>query len=322
MMPAISIIVPVYNAQGTLCRCLDSILAQTFVDFELLIIDDGSTDGSSAICDRYAGQDNRIRVFHKPNGGVSSARNVGLYNARGKWVTFCDADDYVLPEWIENFGLDNTGEAELIQQGSLCDKTNFRRDGIPSESCGFDYVGETIGYIEALIQAKMIGYTCIKAYLLDIIKKNNLRFNENCKLREDEVFFFQYIISIKNVKSVSLRGYYYFAADWNNKYQLTALERLVWANSMYDSLIYLAKNNDDCLRISWIYNSVIDEYMKAFAEIPQMTIYNKVSKLIRVCYKGCNLFSPLKWAVANDYLRIVSLPALFIHSSLRKLFNK
>lgn len=81
--PRISIIVPVYNAEQTLRRCVDSILAQTFTDFELLLVDDGSTDGSGAICDEYAGIDGRVRVFHKPNGGVSSARNLGLDNAIG-----------------------------------------------------------------------------------------------------------------------------------------------------------------------------------------------------------------------------------------------
>lgn len=89
----ISVIVPVYNAEKYLHRCVDSILAQTFKDFELLLIDDGSTDGSGAICDEYAQKDSRVRVFHKENGGVSSARNLGLENARGEWILFVDSDD-------------------------------------------------------------------------------------------------------------------------------------------------------------------------------------------------------------------------------------
>lgn len=96
-MPKISVIVPVYNAEKYLHRCIDSILAQTFIDFELLLINDGSKDNSGKICDEYAAKDNRIRVFHKENGGVSSARNLGLDNAKGEWVTFVDSDDWIEP---------------------------------------------------------------------------------------------------------------------------------------------------------------------------------------------------------------------------------
>ena len=93
--PKISVIIPVYNAESTLRRCVDSVLAQTFPDFECLLINDGSEDKSGEICDEYAIRDSRVRVFHKGNGGVSSARNVGLDNATGEWIAFVDSDDWV-----------------------------------------------------------------------------------------------------------------------------------------------------------------------------------------------------------------------------------
>ena len=93
--PKISVIIPVYNAESTLRRCVDSVLAQTFTDFECLLINDGSKDKSGEICDEYAIRDSRVRVFHKENGGVSSARNVGLDNATGEWIAFVDSDDWV-----------------------------------------------------------------------------------------------------------------------------------------------------------------------------------------------------------------------------------
>ena len=86
MNPKISVIVPVYNVEKYLRRCIDSILVQTFTDFELLLIDDGSKDKSGEICDEYAKKDKRVRVFHKVNGGVSSARNLGLDYAKGQWI--------------------------------------------------------------------------------------------------------------------------------------------------------------------------------------------------------------------------------------------
>ena len=90
--PKVSVIVPVYKAEKYLHRCVDSILAQTFIDFELLLVDDGSPDCSGDICDQYAAADPRVRVFHKPNGGVSSARNLGIEKANGEWLMFVDAD--------------------------------------------------------------------------------------------------------------------------------------------------------------------------------------------------------------------------------------
>lgn len=103
MNPLISIIVPIYNSEKTLKKCLNSIINQTYVDWELLLINDGSKDNSGNICDEYAIIDRRIKVFYKENGGVSSARNLGLDNACGDWVTFCDSDDFVFPDWLSNY---------------------------------------------------------------------------------------------------------------------------------------------------------------------------------------------------------------------------
>ena len=93
----ISIIVPIYKAEQYIHRCVDSILAQSYTDFELLLINDGSPDGCGAICDAYAVKDSRVRVFHKENGGVSSARNFGIESAIGEWIIFIDSDDYLQP---------------------------------------------------------------------------------------------------------------------------------------------------------------------------------------------------------------------------------
>ena len=100
-MPAISVIVPVYQAEALLPQCVESVLAQTFSDWELLLIDDGSRDGSPTLCDGYAARDPRIRVFHKPNGGVSTARNLGLEQATGPYIAFLDADDAFEPAALE-----------------------------------------------------------------------------------------------------------------------------------------------------------------------------------------------------------------------------
>jgi len=94
-----SIIVPVYKVEPYLRRCIDSILAQTFLDFELILVDDGSPDNCPGICDEYAEKDSRIKVIHQTNGGLSSARNRGIAAAEGEYLLFCDSDDYVSPHW-------------------------------------------------------------------------------------------------------------------------------------------------------------------------------------------------------------------------------
>lgn len=126
MKPLISIIVPVYNVMEYLPRCVDSLRQQTYENLEILLVDDGSTDGSGALCDRLAGEDDRIRVFHKENGGSSSARNLGMMHAGGAYFGFVDSDDYVdkemyelLYEAIEKYGVRaaQIGRDEIDPQG-------------------------------------------------------------------------------------------------------------------------------------------------------------------------------------------------------------
>ena len=109
MMPEISIIIPIYNSSVFLPKCIGSVLAQTFNDYELLLIDDGSTDNSLDIIREYADKEQRIRVFHQNNAGVGSARNTGLREAKGKWVTFVDSDD-----WLERLYLESAYGFQLV----------------------------------------------------------------------------------------------------------------------------------------------------------------------------------------------------------------
>lgn len=94
----ISVIIPIYNAEKYLHRCIDSILSQSYCNLEILLIDDGSKDASGNICDQYAIKDRRVKVFHKENGGASNARNTGLDHCSGEWISFVDADDYLLSD--------------------------------------------------------------------------------------------------------------------------------------------------------------------------------------------------------------------------------
>ena len=99
--PRISVIVPVYNVEQYLPRCVESILAQTYENLEILLVDDGAKDGSGAICDAYARQDERVKVIHKENGGLSSARNAGIDASTGEYLSFVDSDDWIEPDMYE-----------------------------------------------------------------------------------------------------------------------------------------------------------------------------------------------------------------------------
>lgn len=113
--PKVSVIVPVYKAEKYLRKCVDSILAQTFRDFEVILVDDGSPDKSGEICDEYARKDPRVRVIHKENGGVSSARNKGIDEARGEYISFLDSDDY----WLEFHLTDTVALMQLFPNCGL-----------------------------------------------------------------------------------------------------------------------------------------------------------------------------------------------------------
>ena len=116
--PKISVIVPVYKAEHYLARCVDTLLAQTFDDFEVILVDDGSPDNSGAICDEYALKDKRVRVIHQPNAGVSMARQKGLDNARGEYVIHADPDDWVEPDMLkELYAKAKEEDADMV----ICD---------------------------------------------------------------------------------------------------------------------------------------------------------------------------------------------------------
>lgn len=206
----ISVIVPVYNSEQYLHRCIDSILAQTYTDFELLLIDDGSTDSSGAICDEYAAKDSRVRVFHKANGGVSSARNMGLDNAQGEWITFVDSDDWVEKEYIELF-MNNIDD--LVYQ-SFQSVFNEHIEVWDTSIKALD-INESL---TKLYEKKVLGYCWGKLYRTMYLKTNNIRFNEDIKFREDELFVLEYLSHIKHITCVDSNKYIYNRPNWE-KYE-------------------------------------------------------------------------------------------------------
>lgn len=205
----ISVIIPVFNVSNYLAECLDSVVKQTYPNLQILLVDDGSTDGSGIICDAYADRDNRIRVHHQRNQGVSIARNVALDLADGQYVSFVDADD-ILPAFAYQEMLQSISEAQLL----MC---RFER---------IDANGKTIADSEYLPQTSMKGqemlwylfdeekygyqgYLWNKLYDLSIIQKNHLRFDPEISLNEDRLFLTEYLCHCNSVSFSNVMSYQY-----------------------------------------------------------------------------------------------------------------
>lgn len=210
-IPKISVIVPVYKVEPYLRKCVDSILLQTFTDFELLLVDDGSPDDCGAICDAYADQDDRVRVFHKPNGGVSSARNLGLDNTKGEWVTFVDADDFIAPTFLDGLYMPiAAGEnIDFVQGGCV----NWKNEEVVGINQKYDYL---IGSDPAYVFEKIRGLTFSKLFLstnLENVKPRSdslkIRFDERMKIAEDMAFTIDYLLHVRRYAFVSETGYFY-----------------------------------------------------------------------------------------------------------------
>lgn len=166
MAPVISVIVPVYNAEKYLNSCIDSILSQIFSDFELLLIDDGSTDNSGAICDEYVIQDSRVRVFHKENGGVTSARRFGVEVVKGDWITFVDSDDELRNDALQIFSnnIDST-QINVIA-------TDLKWEGFIS---GAEYVKKVLcGELYNRVWGNLYRRTILTNWVLDIPREINV----------------------------------------------------------------------------------------------------------------------------------------------------
>lgn len=179
--PKISIIVPVYNAENYLHRCVDSLLAQTFLDFEILLIDDGSPDESGKICDEYAQKDERVLVFHKENGGVSSARQCGLDHAQGEYVIHVDPDDWVETNMLEELYSKAKGESvDMV----ICDYwLHLKREQMLVKQHIENLTPHNL--LKQLLLGTLHGSCCNKLVRRSCFLKFNIRFPKDSVLLED-----------------------------------------------------------------------------------------------------------------------------------------
>lgn len=210
----ISIIIPVYNVEKYLNRCVDSVLAQTFTDFELILVDDGSTDNSGKICDEYAEKDSRICVIHKQNSGPSDARNAGLDVAKGEYIYFVDSDDYVESDLLEKIipymqeGCQLVSFEFLIESddGSVKPFVYFASGSYHS----FKAIEDRLDFITDIFMKYGIGFEVwSRVFDRNIIEKYNLRFEDNTIFAEDMYFILCYLAHIEKIYALKDNFYHH-----------------------------------------------------------------------------------------------------------------
>lgn len=257
----ISIIIPIYNVEGYLSRCIDSVLNQTYKNLEIILVDDGSPDNCGKICDEYAKKDSRIKVIHKENGGVSSARNAGLDIARGDYIGFVDPDDYIHQTMYEtliseisedDFDIVECNYTQIYEDGS--NLTRNIKDKVYSDY--YDILeGGFTAYLSFVIWDKL--------YKKSII--DGTRFNTSFKVAEDQLFFFECAKKGAVLKSINKPLYYYYLRN-------DSVMRKSFHRGFFDALMVLEILRDDCKKDDKLFNYFNSYYLIKLIDFSQKQI--------------------------------------------------
>lgn len=203
----VSIIVPVYNSEKFLERCLQSLMKQSFLQFEVLLLDDGSTDNSLSICKEYAEADKRIRVFHTENQGVSATRNMGLKYAQGKYIRFVDADDYIPQESLEK--LVKTiinADADLVIGRYMTNERWLYTGDVPEGQQSIEFM---LNHLLDYLPSFFYGVLWNKLYKTTVIRENQIDFMRDINWSEDMLFNMEYLMQCNTIYYIEDEVYYY-----------------------------------------------------------------------------------------------------------------
>lgn len=252
-MSCLSIIIPVYNAEKYLNKCIDSILNQSFKDFELLLIDDGSKDLSGKICDKYAEVNERVKVFHIQNGGPAKARNLGIKYATGIYIEFVDADDELIPEALENlYVLTKNNPDIIIADSQIITADEKVKNIISIEKNNQINVEEYLKNLNTVRKATLLHYIWNKWYKRELICENRIIFDENERLGEDFLFNCEIIDKADRVWGTDILLYKYYKRDngsLSGKYIENELSRRRKMDSTFLQLYENKKIKEECYNL-------------------------------------------------------------------------
>lgn len=251
--PLISIIVPVYNTESYVRNTIDSVLRQEYKNWELILVDDGSTDSSGRICDEYSENDSRIRVLHKLNSGVSDTRNKGLEIAKGEWIFFLDSDDDLFPNSLSKM-LEWSKGVDMVVGVFSMNITDPQRQFQERDSKAKKFIDKIVdakGFVKSMINKKLsIAPTVFpKLYKTNIIRQNNLHYAADIYYAEDQLFLAQYVCC-KEVKSIHI----------NNK--VPVYQYNIWPGNATSKME--AKFNDKLFTDFVGFNKIYETYHHAF----------------------------------------------------------
>ena len=241
-MPKISVIIPVYNAEKYIDDCIDSVLKQTFQDFELILIDDGSKDRSFEICKLWSNKDKRIKVFSQHNSGASAARNLGLDEAKGEWIVFVDSDDKVLSGYLSDLYEATQGNSEIV----LCvDGISVYRNGQWEENKRFSNLICDVSDANKLfgdIQLHRYGFSVGKLYKKSIIDFETLRFDEKVCIAEDMFFMVNYLLAVYKRKGSKIAfvdkcNYEYYVHSGSLSTSSSSFEKEFYSYQEYKNIV-------------------------------------------------------------------------------------
>ena len=204
-MPKISVVVPVFNSENSLSCCINSILNQTYTDFELILVNDGSKDQSGKICDKFALRDSRVVVVHKENGGVSSARNAGIQRSRGSYIVFIDSDDYVESDYLQQL---QSGKSDLTICGFVCKTSDGKFLYNIVQETEYFSCREKIDFPKLFLN-NLLYSPYGKVFRKDIIDSHHLRFPQDISWGEDAMFIADYLKNVNTLTVLSYTGYIY-----------------------------------------------------------------------------------------------------------------
>lgn len=271
----ISIVVPVYNVEKYVSKCIESILMQDYVNFELLLVDDGSTDKSGLICEKYKKQDKRIRIFHKENGGLSDARNYGIDRAKGELITFIDSDDTIKTNYLTLLiKALNEEQADIVQANMYTSQSKIKEENRSKRV----YSGEEA--FEQLMMFKDVKvYAWAKLYRISLFKENKLKYPIG-KIMEDSFTTFKLLLNSNRVVCLNDKLYFYRQRNdsiMNRSFNRKNLDLLQAPNEIS---LYLESNNFEDEKAFLDYYSVrID--CNIYNNIIASNIYNN-SDLIEI----------------------------------------
>lgn len=211
----VSIIIPIYNSEKTLTKCVESVLNQTYQDFEILLINDFSYDNTQQIAQELAGQDRRIILLNNSrNLGAALSRNQGLKKVTGDWIAFCDADDYPDENWLKDFVEGISENVDMVVQGFYCDNWPGSDSG---RIVAYQGKNDRDTVVDALCRHQVFGYLWCKMYRASIIREHHILFKQY-RFLEDELFNLEYLKYVRKITCVPQCNYHYDCPDFYAKY--------------------------------------------------------------------------------------------------------